>query len=72
MKTTLKEIKAFNAIDITYISSEDMKKLLKKECSFNYVAYSTGLYGTTGVVIQGFKTKTLYKITSRTSTLYMI
>ena len=72
MKVTNKDIKEFNATDITYISFNNMNKLREKEGYFKEVAYSKGLYGVSGVVIQGNNTKTLYKITSRTSAIFMI
>lgn len=72
MKTTKKEIVNFNAKDITYINFDDMNKLRNEENGFVEIAYSMGLYGVTGAVIQGNKTKTLYKITSRTSAIFMI
>lgn len=72
MKTTKKAIKEFNAIDITYIKFEEMRKLLQKENYFDRVAYSQGLYGINAIVIQGHKSKKLYKITNRTSAIFMI
>ena len=72
MKVTNKDIKEFNATDITYISFDNMNKLREKEGYFKEIAYSKGLYGVSGVVIQGNNTKTLYKITSRTSAIFMI
>lgn len=72
MQTTLKEIKEFNAIDITYYKEKQIMELLSKEKTFKIVTYSKGLYGTTGVVAQGYTTKELYKIQSRTSALFMI
>ena len=72
MKTTIKDIKAFDAIDITYIKFDDMKKLRQKENGFNEIAYSQGLYGINAIVIQGQKSKKLYKITNRTKAIFMI
>lgn len=72
MKTTLKEIKKFNAKDITYISFNDMNELRKKEGYFKEIAYSMGTYGVTGCVIQGNNSGKMYKITSRTSAIFMV
>lgn len=72
MKVTKKEIKGFNAIDITYSTQDEIIKLKEREGYFNEIAYSQGLYGCNGCVIQGNNTKQLYKVTSRTSTLLMI
>lgn len=71
MKTSLKDIKNFNAKDITYIKFYDMYKLREKENGFTDIAYSKGVYGVTGCVIQGNKSKNLYKITSRTNAIFM-
>lgn len=72
MKTTLKEIKNFNAEDITYISFNDMNELRKKEGYFNEIVYSMGTYGVTGCVIQGNNSGKMYKITNRTSAIFMV
>lgn len=72
MKTSLKDIKNYNAIDITYKSFEEMKKLINKEAGFREVAYSSGVYGVNGAIVQGIKSKKLYKIASRTTVLFMI
>lgn len=72
MKTSLKDIKNYNAIDITYKSFEEMKKLINKETGFREVAYSSGVYGVNGAIVQGIKNKKLYKIVSRTTVLFMI
>ena len=75
MKTTLKDIKelakGYNVTDITNISSEGAELLHKKEGMFWNVAYSTGMYGVTGKVVQGNATGRLYAITSRTSAIYL-
>lgn len=72
MKTTLKEIKAFYCEDITRLSSDDIQALKNSEEFFSRVAYSIGVYGLTGCVLQGHKTGKLYKITSRNSNLFYL
>lgn len=72
MKTSLKEIKGYNAEDITYIGFEEMNELRKKEGYFKEIAYSMGVYGVTGCVIQGNNSGKIYKIASRTSALFMV
>lgn len=72
MKTTLKEIKEMNAEDITALTGNEIKKLMKDENYFSEVATSTGIYGINGCVVKGAKTGTLYKITSRNSNLFCI
>ena len=69
MLTSLKNIKGYEAEDITSASSEYIYSLVKKglEC----VAYSHGVYGVNGWV---GKTKNgeLYKITKRNSNLFIV
>lgn len=72
MKTTLKEIKNFYAKDITYIGFEDMNKLRNEENGFEIIAKSFGMYGVTGLVIRGLKSKEMFKICSRTSAIFMV
>lgn len=75
MKTTLKNIKAMasrcDVEDITYIKFEDAEALRKREGYFSEIAYSVGVYGVTGKVLQGHNTGNLYAITSRTSAVFM-
>ena len=65
MKTTLKEIKNFYCEDITHITDEECKKIVKKET----VAYSCGTYGVNGLIFSDMNDK-LYKITLRNSNLF--
>lgn len=69
---TLKEIKNIAAEDITYITLEQMTELKQNEDGLEEIGYSMGIYGCNGKLLQGIKTGTLYKITKRTSTLFMI
>lgn len=69
IKTTLKNIKEFNAENITY--SKNGNQLYRDLSPISRVAYSTGVYGMTGLVIFSEKTKKYYKITSRTSNLFI-
>lgn len=71
MKTTLREIKGFNAIDVTYYRNDDLYKLEKEEAPFKDIAYSMGVYGCNGFIIQG-KSGTYYKVTSRTNALFIL
>jgi len=72
MKTTLTNIKAFYCEDITRYSDSDIQALKNEEQFFHRVAYSIGVYGVTGCVLQGHKTGKLYKITSRNSNLFYL
>ena len=72
MKTTLKDIKSTSAEDITYLSSRDLYALYDNEKGFKPIAYSVGAYGCSGKVVQGRTSGKLYKITSRTSALFIV
>ena len=69
VKTTLKEIKEFDAIDITY--AKNGNQLYKDLTPFKIVAYSSGIYGNTGIVIFSKATNKYYKITSKTNNLWI-
>lgn len=69
MKTTQKDIKNMQAIDITYSKEAEIKEI---EGWLTEIAYSAGIYGVNGCVWQGHNTGKLYKMTARTSTFYYI
>lgn len=68
----LKEIKNINAIDITNKKIEEIKKLCEKEHGFENISTSYGIYGMNGVLLQGRKTRKLYKITARNTNLFYL
>ena len=70
--TTQKQIKQTIAEDITYLSADKIHELRQKEGYFNEVAWSKGLYGCNGLLLQGNNSKLLYKITARTQAIYCI
>lgn len=72
MKTTLKDIKDFRAVDLTTYDTNSIYTLLDEEKTFKLVAYAVGIYGINGVVVQGYTSNTLYKITSRNNNLFII
>ena len=76
LKTTLKDIKEFakqaGVVDVTYYSNEALNELLKVEGFFNQVAYSAGVYGVSGAILQGAKSGKFYAITSRTNAIWML
>lgn len=65
LKTTLKEIKKFPAIDITAWREEKLASLPRLE----EVAYSIGVYGCNGKLFRGTDSE-FYKITSRSTNLF--
>ena len=72
MKTTLKEIKNYSAADISDYSFEKINRLKEGEKFLTQVAYSTGIYGISGIVLQGYSSGTLYKVTKRSIALFMV
>ena len=72
MKTTQKDIRNTNAVDITYWSTEELYKLSREEKGMNELAWSCGVYGCNAKLLQGRETGTLYKITTRSSAIWAI
>ena len=76
MKTTLKEIRRYittnAAEDLTRKGFAEIDAIRVAECGFECIAYSTGLYGYTGVLVKGNTTGKLYAVTARTSTLFQV
>ena len=76
LKTTLKSIKEFanqaGVVDVTYFSNDELDKLSKKEGFFNQIAYSAGIYGVSGAILQGAKSGKFYAITSRTNAIWIL
>ena len=56
MKTTLKEIRRYittnAAEDLTRKGFAEIDAIRVEECGFETIAYSTGLYGCTGVLVE--------------------
>ena len=69
IKTTLREIRESNAVDITDV--KDGNKLYDEISPLRKIAYSVGVYGCTGLLLYSDKTKKFYKITRRTSNLFI-
>lgn len=69
VQTTLREIREANAVDITNI--KDGNKFYDEISPLRIMAYSVGVYGRTGLLLYSDKTKKFYKITSRTSNLFI-
>ena len=70
--TTQKQIKNTYAVDITHYDDKTIKELRQKEQYFDEVAWSKGLYGVNGLLLQGHNTGTLYKITARVTSIYSV
>ena len=54
------------------MSHKEIQEIRQKEEYFNEYAYSTGIYGCNGCILQGHKTLTFYVITKRTTALFSI
>lgn len=65
VKITQKIIKGVNAIDITCYSKEQIKQLPRLE----KIAYSVGIYGMNGLLLEDENGKR-YKIISRSTNLF--
>ena len=76
MKTTLKNIRNYVATnaaeDLTKKQFAEIDAIRVSECGFDIIAYSTGIYGVTGVLVKGNTTGKLYAVTARTSALFQI
>lgn len=72
VKTTQKEIKSSDAEDITLADAETIKAIKEREGGLDEIAWSAGLYGLNGYLLQGRESGRLYKITARTGALYLI
>lgn len=68
----LKEIRNTNAIDITHFGQGEIKELYEKEHGFEEISVSYGIYGMNGSLLQGRKTRKLYKITARNTNLFYL
>ena len=76
MKTTLKKIRRYVAAnaaeDLTRKGFAEIDAIRVAECGFERIAYSTGIYGCTGVLVKGNTTGKLYAVTAPTSALWQI
>ncbi len=76
MKTTLKDIRSYvtanAAEDLTKKRFAEIDAIRVAECGFECIAYSTGIYGVTGVLVKGNTTGKLYAVTARTSALFQV
>lgn len=69
MRTTLRDIRNFPAEDITSASVEYLAQVLP-HCEAEEIAYSVGMYGTSGRVLMNRSTGKLYKITARSTNIF--
>lgn len=72
IKTTKKNIKEFNAKDVTYYTTNELYQLKEEEGWFKLIAFSCGVYGVSGQVLQGANSGEIYKITSRTNAIFIL
>ena len=67
MKTTLKEIRDFYAIEV---SADNIEYLLK--CELTEIAYSHGVYGCNGKIYFNYTDSRFYKVTGRNQYLFLL
>ena len=76
MKTTLKDIRRYvttnAAEDLTKKRFAEIDAIRVEECGFECIAYSTGIYGCTGVLVKGNTSGTLFAVTARPSALFQV
>ena len=76
MKTTLKDIRRYVATnaaeDLTKKRFAEIDAIRIPQLGFETIAYSTGIYGVTGVLVKGKASCKLYAVTARTSALYQV
>ena len=64
-------VKNNRAVDITNGDNTTRNNILKSEGSYSKIGYSAGVYGLNGLLLEGDNTKTLYAITSRSTSLFI-
>lgn len=71
-KKSLKELVASGkAVDLTYEGDSKRAELCELEGYLTQIAYSCGIYGCTGKLLQGNRTGQLYAICDRTNAIYI-
>lgn len=73
LKTSIKDIREFRAVDITYASQEELDDIVKKsEGKMATIAISTGVYGRNGSLYCDLKNGIFYKVCSRSTALFYL
>ena len=72
VRTTLKEIKEHYGEDITNYSKEELDQLIQEVEELIIIAYSVGVYGWNGLLAYSSKVNKFYKVTSRSTALFML
>ena len=74
-KYTQKELRNMVALgmaeDVTRADNECYRKIIKEEGYLTQIGYSSGVYGCSGLLLQGYKTGKYYAVTTRTSAIYI-
>lgn len=74
-KYTQKQLRAMVAdgiaVDISHGTNETRNAIEAEEGYYSQVGYASGLYGCSGMLLQGHKTGKLYAITGRTQAIYI-
>jgi hypothetical protein len=59
------------AIDVSYANNEKREEIEKVEGHLRQIGYASGIYGCSGMLLQGYNTKQLYAVTGRTQAIYI-
>lgn len=74
-KYLLRELKTMvikgEAVNITRAGVPEYEAIKAREGYLTVIGHSEGVYGLSGLLIQGENTKTLYAITARSTALYI-
>lgn len=59
------------AIDVSHGTNEARRAIEAEEEYYNQVGYASGLYGCSGMLLQGHKTGKLYAVVGRVQAIYI-
>lgn len=59
------------ATDVSHGTNGTRRAIEAEEEYYNQIGYASGLYGCSGMLLQGHKTGKLYAITGRTQAIYI-
>ena len=59
------------AHDVSHGDNETRRGIIEKEGYLNQIGYAAGVYGCSGLLLQGHNTGELYAVTDRTSAIFI-
>lgn len=60
------------AVDVSNADNAERAAIESREGYYTQIGYAEGVYGCSGMLLQGNKTGTLYAVTSRTQAIYIL